>query len=302
MIKIPYVQTDVFIDEHYEFSGNQLATFWDSKTNIKLSTEQMQGLAREMHFSESTFLFSPEDKTCSSKIRIFTPDEELPFAGHPTLGTAFVLHNKKLIPSTTAEINLQLGIGAIKVYFSPDNLISMIQPQPTFLEKFENLDVLAEILGLTQDDLSTSFSPQYVSTGLPFLIIPINSLLAIQHIVLNIQLLMKTLKDYPSTNVLVYTHETIHENNQVHARMFAPSVGVLEDPATGSAMGPLAAFLENYQALKGHKRGESFAIEQGFEIIRPSNLYSQIQESNNIITAVKVSGKVKLTAECTFYL
>lgn len=302
MLNIPYIQTDVFIDDNYEFSGNQLATFWNSNINAKLSLEQMQGLAREMNFSESTFIFPPEDNTCSSKVRIFTPDAELPFAGHPTLGTAFVLNHKDLIPTNTTEINLQLGVGAIKVYFSPNDVISMFQPKPSFLEKFEKLDILAKILGLTKDDFSSLTQPQYVSTGLPFLIVPLNSLSAIQHIDLNLQILIKELKGYPSMNILVFCLETIYNDNNVHTRMFAPSVGVLEDPATGSAAGPLGAFLEAHEFLVDHKYGDTFSIEQGYEIKRPSILYTQVQYDNNSITGIKVSGKVKATAEGTFYL
>ena len=100
MHSLPYVQTSVFIDDRYSFGGNQLATFWDAKINEVLNTELMQGIALELNFSETTFLSEPQNKECDSKVRIFTPSRELPFAGHPTIGTAFVMKYKELLQST----------------------------------------------------------------------------------------------------------------------------------------------------------------------------------------------------------
>ncbi|GAH34418.1 unnamed protein product, partial [marine sediment metagenome] len=109
MRKYPYIQTSVFIDEKNQFSSNQLATFWDKDANLSLTDEEMQGIALELNFSETTFILKPEIDSCSVKVRIFTPGRELDFAGHPTLGTAFVLKKRDLIPRDTKKTTMELG-------------------------------------------------------------------------------------------------------------------------------------------------------------------------------------------------
>lgn len=302
MRKYPYIQTSVFIDERNQFSGNQLATFWDKDANLSISDEEMQGIALELNFSETTFISKSEIDSCSVKVRIFTPGQELKFAGHPTLGTAFVLKKRDLIPRDTKKTIMELGIGPIEVEYFDDQSIGMYQPKPKFLDKFEDKESMAEIIGLKLSDIPDEYPMQAVSTGFPFLIVPIKSLKTIQKINLNPQLQLKTLSDFITPDLLVFSTETIHKDSNVHARMFAPSAGVLEDPATGSAAGPLGAYLEHWNVLTNHTQSSEIKIEQGFEIKRPSQLIVKNLYTNKEITSVLVSGKVKKTAEGDFFL
>ena len=301
MREIPYVQTSVFIDERFKFTGNQLATFWDKEKN-ELTQEEMQGIALEMNFSESTFIFQSNLSNCVSKVRIFTPGSELKFAGHPTLGTAFVLKNKEVIPKNVDQATLELGIGPIDVTFIEEKRVGMLQPKPNFLEKYTNRKYIAKILGLEINDIAKDLPMQVVSTGFPFLIVPLKSLEIIKKINLNPNLQLELLSDFITSKLLVFTTETIHKDSSVNARMFAPSVGVLEDPATGSAAGPLCAYLEKWKALDKHKNGEEIIIEQGYEIKRPSKLVGNVIWEHKDQINVLVSGQVKKTAEGEFFI
>ncbi|MBK5113062.1 MAG: PhzF family phenazine biosynthesis protein [Candidatus Heimdallarchaeota archaeon] len=302
MRKYPYIQTSVFIDDRYQFSGNQLATFWDKDANLSITDEEMQGIALELNFSETTFIFESEIDSCSAKVRIFTPGRELDFAGHPTLGTAFVLKKRALIPHEKNKLVLELGIGLIEVEFFEDHSIGMYQPEPKFMAKYEDKESLAKIIGLKANDILDDYPMQVVSTGFPFLIIPIKSLEAIQKINLNPQLQLEILNDFVTSKLLVFTTETIHKDSNVHVRMFAPSVGVLEDPATGSAAGPMGAYLEHWNVLENHTKSTNINIEQGYEIKRPSQLIVKNLYTKSEISNVLVSGKVKKIAVGDFYL
>ncbi|MFX0014738.1 MAG: PhzF family phenazine biosynthesis protein [Promethearchaeota archaeon] len=295
-----FFQTSVFTDERFLFSGNQLATFWDLSEN-DLSTEEMQGITREMNFSETTFVLPSKLDNCIRKVRIFTPGREIPFAGHPTLGTAFVIKKQGIISATDTKMYLELGIGPIAVEFR-NNLIEMHQAQPKFLDEFQDKAVIAKILGISSDFISQRAPIQFVSTGFPFLIVPITSLEAIRAINLDTNLLFKTLKDFPSNELLVFTTKTVHADSHVHVRMFAPFAGVAEDPATGSAAGPLGGYLEVHQILLDHDRGTSIVLEQGYVIHRPSRLIVQCHYEKDEISEVIVGGEVKLTAKGEFFL
>lgn len=302
MRKIPLIQTSVFVDDRYQFSGNQLATFWDPTANASLTKEEMQGMTREMNFSESTFIFPAEKKDCIAKVRIFTPGKELDFAGHPTLGTTFVLKQTGKISSDIKKATLELGIGPIDVELKEQELISMQQPKPQFLEKYYDKKAIAKAIGIDNKKIIEDFPMQVVSTGNPFLIVPLDSLKTIKEIKLNPYLLEQALKDFITHELVVFTTETKYEEADVHVRMFAPAVGVLEDPATGSAAGPIGSYLEQWSVLSDHKNGSEITIEQGFEIHRPSKLIVKTHYQKQEITAVDVLGKVKLTAKGEFIL
>ena len=261
----------------------------------------MQGITREMNFSESTFVLPSKLEKCVRKVRIFTPGKEIPFAGHPTLGTAYVLKTQKIISPTDTKAILELGIGPIAVEFE-DQLIYMHQNKPRFLEEFQDTTKMARILGISSKLISTKGPMQYVSTGFPFLIVPLTSLKAIQAIRLDSTLLIETLTNLPSQELLVFTPETVHGDSNVHVRMFAPSVGVPEDPATGSAAGPLGAYLEKYRILKDHTIGTELVLEQGYEINRPSRLLVRCCYSDSEFSEVIVGGEVRLTAQGNFFL
>jgi len=270
-------------------------------TEGDLTDEEMLGITREMAFSETTFVYPAGESKCVRKVRIFTPGYEIPFAGHPTLGTAFILRSEGIIDPVELETCLELGIGPIRVSFQESSLVQMYQRPPEFLEEFPDRSVLAEILGLSPDQISQEWAPQFVSTGFPFLVLPIRSLSAIHGINFNAAKL-NALQDYPSQEILTFCRETVNENSDVHVRMFAPGAGVPEDPATGSAAGPLAAYLENHNVLPNHQRETDIISEQGYEINRPSKLYARCLYEGQEIAQVVVGGHVRITAKGVFFL
>ena len=300
MRKLPYVQTSVFVDDRHPFGGNQLATYWDIDANGDLTKDEMQGMALEMNFSESTFLLKPTTKGCISRVRIFTPASEIPFAGHPTLGTAFVLRHKNILEPSKTTTLLQLGVGPIRVDFLDDDHVRMIQPEPTFEKPVDESKKIVEAVGLTIEDIDNNTPIQVVSTGFPFLIVPVKTIRAVKKAAPVPTVFRENLDDMSTHQVLIYSTETMFSDSHVHVRMFAPEVGVVEDPATGSAAGPLGAYLEKYNVLANHELGEPIAIEQGYEIERPSKLIARIPHES--MSEVHVSGKVRLVAEGTFYL
>jgi trans-2,3-dihydro-3-hydroxyanthranilate isomerase len=298
---LAYVQTSVFVDDRYPFGGNQLATFWDKKENAQIRTDTMQGIALEMNFSETTFIEEPSITTCSAKVRIFTPAKEIPFAGHPTLGTAFVLKHTKLVKPSITKTNLELDIGIIPVEYPSPSTVRMIQPRPQHLDEFTDQAAIAATVNLPISTISSKYPMQYVSTGTPFLIVPLTSLKAIGQAQPNSSLILQTLKNQPTTKIVLLSTETVNTDSDVHVRMFAPDVGIIEDPATGSAAGPIGAYVEKYNLLHRETKGEPVIIEQGYEIRRPSQLIAKVvgkKEPENVL----VSGKVKLVAEGHFYV
>ncbi|MHA3963800.1 MAG: PhzF family phenazine biosynthesis protein [Candidatus Thorarchaeota archaeon SMTZ1-45] len=300
MRHLPYVQTSVFVDERYSFGGNQLATYWDAKVNGSLTRDEMQGMALEMNFSESTFLFEPTTEGCVSKVRIFTPASEIPFAGHPTLGTAFVIRYKKILDSEKSSTLLELGVGPIRVDYLDDHSVRMIQPKPIFEKPIDDVKKIAEAIGLTLDDINQEHPVQIVSTGFPFLIVPIKTHASLKKAAPVPLVFRENLKGLSTKQVLIFSTETNFPDSHVQARMFAPEVGVVEDPATGSAAGPLGAYLEKYNVLKSHELGEPFNIEQGYELKRPSKLIARVPDES--MSEVYVSGKIRLVAEGIFHL
>ncbi|MHA1995847.1 MAG: PhzF family phenazine biosynthesis protein [Candidatus Hodarchaeales archaeon] len=301
MSELKFVQTSVFTDDRFKFSGNQLATFWNLQPD-SLSSDEMQGIAREMNFSETTFVLPNEIADCAYKVRIFTPGAELPFAGHPTLGTAYVLKKKGLIESTIPSVNLELGIGPIKVEFLSENSVCMNQPKPTILEDYPDNENMGRILSLSPEEIDPELPMSFVSTGAPFLIVPVKSLSALQEVKINADVLIKTLMSFPSQAIVVFCTETHHSDSSLHVRMFAPTLGVLEDPATGSAAGPMGAYTELNSVISDHSNGKTLIIEQGYEINRPSKLLVNCQYDSEGISGVRVTGHVKIMAEGLFYL
>jgi len=301
MKNLPFVQTSVFFDKRYEFGGNQLATFWNADSNKILSDEAMLGITREMNYSETTFVFQSKKVSCSAKVRIFTPAEEIQFAGHPTLGTAFVLKRKKVVDPKVDRFRLELGLGPFEVEFLAKDLIRMKQKPPEYLEELDNPIPILKALGLGEKSLSEDYPVQFVSTGNPFLIVPLKSLSSVQKADPNGKEIIKALAGMISPDVLIFSTETLHNDSDAHVRVFAPAFGVLEDPATGSAIGPLGAFLEHHEVIPAHTHGEPFSIEQGYEMKRPSKLKVQVVKKKQKVD-VLVSGRVRITAEGNFYL
>ena len=301
MKNLPFVQTSVFFDKRYEFGGNQLATFWNAESNRILSNEQMLGITREMNYSETTFVFQPKKASCCANVRIFTPAEEIQFAGHPTIGTAFVLRRKKVIDPKLDRFRLELGLGPFEVEFLSKDLVRMKQKPPMYLEELDNPLPVLKAIGLAEKSLSEDYPVQFVSTGNPFLIVPLKSLSSVQKADPNGKEIIKALNGTISPDVLIFSTETIHNDSDAHARVFAPAFDVLEDPATGSAIGPLGAFLEHHDVIPAHTHGEELVIEQGYEMRRPSKLRVQVIKKKQKLD-VLVSGRVRATAEGNFYL
>jgi len=253
----------------------------------------------EMNFSESTFLEKQTIEGCSARVRIFTPAREITFAGHPTLGTAFVMKYKDLIPQNQKTSLLQLGVGPTHIEILGESTIQMTQPEPSFGEVPNDTIKKAEAIGLTASDIDPEFPVQVVSTGFPFLIVPIKTLTTVKRAA-PVSVFSDNLRHLSTQLVLIFSTETEFSESHVHTRMFEPEIGVVEDPATGSATGPLGAYLVKYQTLGEHKIGEPILIEQGFEIDRPSQLVARIP--NEKMSEVYVSGIVRLIAEGIFYL
>jgi trans-2,3-dihydro-3-hydroxyanthranilate isomerase len=297
MRKFQFIQTSVFVDRRYSFSGNQLATFWNFLECAELQDDEMQGITREMNFSETTFALTPSLDNVASRVRIFTPGKEIPFAGHPTLGTAYVLKEKSLLDPESDSSALELGVGRIPVDFLTDTKVRMTQPQPEFLQKIEDPSKISKILGIEKDDISKDFPMQYVTTGFPFLIIKIENYKAVQKAYPNPLQLNEILSDFPSREILIFTTDCAHSDSSVHVRMFAPEAGVPEDPATGSAAGPLGAYLHKYEVIDNNRN--EFMVEQGYEMNRPSLLEVEVPPS---MEHVFVSGEVRITAEGHFML
>lgn len=258
---------DVFAERKY--AGNQLAVITDA---AGLDGDTMQAIAREMNFSETTFVLGPGDVEGSFRVRIFTPAAEVPFAGHPTLGTAWVIHHE-LLNEPKGGLVLELGVGSIPVSFerSADSseLLWMLQQPPEF-GPVASTSELAEVLGIEQGAFDDVHPIQQVSTGLPFWIVPLVSLDRVRSCRLDVAAYEAFILERQARAILVFAAEAYDEINQINARMFAPYFGVPEDPATGSANGCLAAYLVRYGVLGGHEI--DIRVEQGCEIGRPSLL------------------------------
>ncbi|KAF0198109.1 MAG: phenazine biosynthesis protein PhzF family protein [Bacillota bacterium] len=282
---------DVFAEQKY--AGNQLAVIRDA---TELTSDEMQLLTREMNYSESTFVLSDREREGGYDVRIFTPGEEVPFAGHPTLGTAFIVQ-QEVIQQPVEQVILNLKVGQIPVRFTyrddkPD-VLWMKQVQPEFWQTIEP-SVMAELLQIDENDIDISFPIQEVSTGLPFMIVPLKSLDAVRRARPDTRQLLKFVESYTAKNVLVFAPETYSTDNQLNARVFTDYLGIPEDPATGSANGCLAGYLVKYRYF-GEPQVQ-VRVEQGYEMGRPSLLLLDAREENGGIN-IRVGGKVILVAK-----
>jgi trans-2,3-dihydro-3-hydroxyanthranilate isomerase len=280
---------DVFAEEKY--AGNQLAVVLDAAA---LSGEQMQTIALEMGFSETTFVLSREESEGGYDVRIFTPGEEVPFAGHPTLGTAWVLRNE-LPRGEASSITLNLKVGPIPVTVETndgDEILWMLQNPPRF-GRILPRERAAALLDIAPDDVDARFPAQEVSTGLPFLLVPLRGLSAVRRSRLNRDRYGELVRETGIKGVFLFGAETYRPENRINARMFADDLGVPEDPATGSANGCLAGYLVHHRYFG--ETSVDVRVEQGFEIRRPSLLRLRAAEKTGGID-VLVGGRVFPTA------
>ncbi|MHA2179851.1 MAG: PhzF family phenazine biosynthesis protein [Promethearchaeota archaeon] len=289
MSKCKFYIVDVFAERKYE--GNQLAVFLSEDT---FSDSEMQKIAREMNFSETTFITSLKDYN----VRIFTPDVELPFAGHPTLGSAAVIQ-KEIIKSNIKTLLLNLKIGQIPVLFKYKSgqaeEIWMEQNIPAF-GKFFDTELIANTIYLNEEDIDIRFPIQEVSTGLPFIIVPLKNLDALKRARVERVKLLDLIDNTSAKAILIFCPETRNKGNHLSVRVFTEVPG-LEDPATGSGNGCLAAYLANHQYFG--KNSVNIRVEQGYEVGRPSLLLLKAEEIEGKIN-VSVGGKAFIIASGEF--
>ncbi|HEX7415781.1 MAG TPA: PhzF family phenazine biosynthesis protein [Smithellaceae bacterium] len=262
---------DVFAEE--KFTGNQLAVFCGG---MRLSSDQMQSIAREMHFSETTFIMSEEKRNGGYDVLIFTPSAEVPFAGHPTLGTAHIIRSE-IATDAAREIVLNLKVGPIPVTFQEEKkgtISWMKQVNPEF-GGIIGADTIVHVLGLRRSEIDERFPVEEVSTGLPHIIVPLKSLDSLKRAHINKDKYFDLIKNTWAKPILIFCPESHRGLNDISVRMFADYYGVPEDPATGSGNGCLAAYLVKYRYWG--KNEIDICSEQGYEINRPSLLYLKAQ-------------------------
>lgn len=293
-----YITTDVFTN--VRFGGNQLAVIPDARG---IPEELLLPIAREFNYSETTFVYPPETDGQTRRVRIFTPGGEVPFAGHPTIGTAVVLAATGDVPVGEGETRIVLGenVGPVPVVIrrahsgggwaqlSSAKLPEIGPPVPS-------RSMIAKMLGLTTDDvMATSERPQAVSCGLPFLIVPLTSVQAVSRARVVVDRWEATLANAWASMIWVYAADAETAPRHYRARMFAPGISVPEDPATGSAAVAFAGFL----AARSRVRTGTLAwtIDQGVEMGRPSRLEIEADKADGAITALRVGGEAVLVSE-----
>ena len=258
---------DVFAEEKY--AGNQLAVVTEG---ARLSDAVMQRIARETNFSETTFILSDQPRAGGYDVRIFTPVAEVPFAGHPTLGTAFVVRHTILRGhAATVTLNLQAGRVPVTFEMDGDRERLWLQAPPAQLGPAHTAADVAAVVALTASDIDERFPVREVSMGIPFVMLPVRTLAAVQRARFDRAAFTRLSRERPIPPVFLFCAETLSPANQVHARMFAEAYGVPEDPATGSANACFGAYALDCGYLAGDRVG--FRVEQGFEIGRPSLLF-----------------------------
>ncbi len=285
---------DVFAEKKY--AGNQLAVFRDAK---RLPDEKMQKFAKEMNYSETTFILSELKRDEGYDVRIFTPEEEIPFAGHPTLGTAFVIQ-QEIIKEPVDEVILNLKVGQIPVKFNyqrekPD-ILQMKQKAPTFDQTFDK-ERIAFVLNLGEKDIDDKLPVQEVSTGLPFIIVPLKTLNSVKKAKIEKDQYLELIKTTQAKAILIFCPETYKKKNDLNVRVFADYYGVPEDPATGSANGCLAGYLVKHRYFGKDKI--DLRVEQGYEVGRPSLLFLKSEDMGKKID-VFVGGRVLMVAKGEF--
>lgn len=287
-MNLPLFIVDVFAEAKYE--GNQLAVVFDE---IGLDTEMMQKITREMHFSETTFIIGYDLEKKTFNVRIFTPEGELPFAGHPTLGTAYIAQ-KELLKEKVDKLYLDMKAGVIPVEFNyvgdEPGLLWMKQLNPVFgdvhpVEKF------ADFLGLEVEDFDTDYPIQEVSTGVYFYIVPLKSREALKRVRVNNEKIEEYSKGRKGKWPFIFCREPENPENHLKARMVA---AFTEDPATGSANGCLTGYLVKHRYFGS--TDIDVRVEQGAEVNRPSILYLKGSEKGDEIS-VEVGGKVAYVAK-----
>ena len=293
-----FLTLDVFTAR--PFGGNQLAVFPDASG---IPEAMLLPITREFNFSEVTFCYPPADAANTRRVRILTPGGELPFAGHPVIGTAaaLALHEGALAGATTGRFLFELGVGVVPVDVRVEGEslawaeLSAVK-MPEIGPQVPTLDTLAEMLSLETNDLvGGALTPQAVSCGYPFLLVPLKTVAAVSRARLRLERWERTLAKSWAPEILVAAKDPDGGPQHWRARMFAPGINIMEDPATGGAAAAFAGWL----ALKEPRTDGSFAwsIDQGIEMERPSRIDIGADKSNGAVTAVRVAGRAVTMSE-----
>ena len=279
--KLQIVQIDVFTE--CPLTGNALAVCLDGR---ELTTEQMQAIARETNLSETTFVVptsAANERDRGIRVRIFTVAEELPFAGHPTLGTAFVLRGS----SGASEVRLELNVGVVPVRFEDldgqPSFGEMTQVEPQFMAQHDR-EAVAKAIGLRVEDLDPALPIETVSTGLAYTITPIRSLAVLRDLCIDSVRGQQYLAEHGGKFFYFVSRETVDPKARLHARMLFYGT---EDPATGSAAGCTAAWMVAHGVAQPEER---VLIEQGIEMKRPSQIFVRASKDGNRVVNVRVGG------------
>jgi trans-2,3-dihydro-3-hydroxyanthranilate isomerase len=293
-MKIQFYTCDVFTDK--PFGGNQLAVFPDATA---IPEDRLQAIAKEFNFSETTFVYPPADPVHTKRVRIFTPGGELPFAGHPTVGTAITLGiiGDIKLTGTATKIIFEEGVGPVPVTINAvDGKPAFAQltaaKLPEFTEHVPTPYTLAAMLTLTRGEIiDAQFPIQFVSVGYPFLFVAVKDRESLKRISVNLQVM----EELQLKEVYIFTADAEQSDFHFRARMFAPLLGITEDPATGSAAAAFAGYLAAKDPLQNGTL--KWNVEQGFEMGRPSHLFIEADKKNGTTTAVRVGGNAVLMTE-----
>jgi trans-2,3-dihydro-3-hydroxyanthranilate isomerase len=298
-----YLHYDVFTG--HLFGGNQLAVVLDGRG---LPAETMQAIAKEMNFSETTFVLPPETPATDVRLRIFTPGGELPTAGHPTIGSTFALARSGVIERGRQDFVFGCGIGPVPVSmtWNGDDLgfVWMTQSLPIFDEPIPDPARTATALSLSPAAVAgTGLPVQVVSCGVPFLLVPLTTRSAVDSAAVNGGVLDALFRDakMPARGVMVFTAQPGDARATVYSRMFAPDMGITEDPATGIASGPLGCYLVRYNIVRPEKADAMISL-QGVKMGRPSNVHISVGMRDGEIVGVRVGGESVLAGEGTLYV
>src|ERR1043165_3284998 len=301
-----FLQLDVFTDR--PFCGNPLAVFPEAD---EIDSDVMMKIAREMNLSETVFVLKPGSDNVLRRLRIFTPTREIPFAGHPIVGTWTALAQEGVVPvpeggSGWQRIFHEVGIGILPVdiEFKNGKAVQVVMTQGTFqvIEEIDDPHEQAEVaraLGIAREDLDESLPIQVITTGLSCMAVPIRSLGTLRNVRVDATLLADIYTRHGGTGCHAFTRETIEGGaSHAHARFFAPADNIPEDPATGSACGALGGYLVHHGALNIEPQDGryQFVIEQGDFLHRPSRIYLNVKGSKGTVEEVKVGGQAVLVA------
>jgi trans-2,3-dihydro-3-hydroxyanthranilate isomerase len=297
-MKVSFVTCDVFTDR--PFAGNPLLVVPDA---VGMTTAEMQAVAREINYSESTFVLPAQDPRHAYLQRTFVPVKEIPYAGHPTVGTAIVMASLGKVaagaPDGAHPVTIEVGFGPLALeLLKKDGRVARVRMQqgrPEWRGPVTGDDIKGQIaaaLGVPFDALHASLPPQAVGTGNTFLMVPLTSVAAVSSALADTRMLNHLEKELGVIGLFFFSFDASPGGPRIRARMFAPGAGVPEDPATGSAAGPVGVYLALHGAVPGgvaEGRGR-FTIDQGIEMGRPSELDVTVLVENGWPSGVRVEG------------